>query len=219
MQEKGRKSKRGTLPSLLHGLRLKRASKGCGVFIISHNCKNTLPKQVGCGLQSVPVHRKVYRYKSCETANPSLGLAENPKCTGTTIKAYRYKSCTGTTIKAVPVGALATTLQKLWKDSEYRSNTQTLQFAKVQCVTFTPPKKEFRPRNSKVTHLKTPSGGDRDSAPAKRSQAPTWPTAPLGCSKEPSHTEYPDSAASAPREPRSSRVAPQNSNPPAAPKV
>nr|CAD1832961.1 unnamed protein product [Ananas comosus var. bracteatus] len=55
----------------------------------------------------------------------------------------------------------------VWKSSECKSNTRTSQFAKVQCATFTPPKKEFCPRNSKVkAYLKAPSEKDGDSAPA-----------------------------------------------------
>nr|CAD1836387.1 unnamed protein product [Ananas comosus var. bracteatus] len=71
--------KRGSSYLFSTGLGLKRAAKGlecpvCIVYRYTKKCTGTLPTK---------------------QPNPSLRLAENPKCTGTTIKVYRYKSCTG----------------------------------------------------------------------------------------------------------------------------
>nr|CAD1823687.1 unnamed protein product [Ananas comosus var. bracteatus] len=92
----GKELKRGSSYLFSTGLGLKRAAKGAGVVFkeVAIIANTPLP-------ENSPVCI-VYRYTGKCTGtlptkqpNPSLGLAENPKCTGTTIKVYRYKSCTG----------------------------------------------------------------------------------------------------------------------------
>ena len=139
-------------------------TKTASLYRYTGSCTGTRPTKLQtrgsgravCG--SVPVqarwlyrynHQPLYRYKASLVPVQAL-LQATRELSKNSDFGILVPSPTPTSSGCVPgVGTLSTTLQKLWKGSTYRSNTRILRFAKIQCITFTPPKKEFRPQNSK----------------------------------------------------------------------